>query len=164
MTNQQKKQYQAINLRTSIPYKAGYTFIGWKTGNTVYQPGERYDEEQSMTIIRYLEKAGGYFGWQTGSGKPCFVCSYRGRYRYETALKAADALKKSLDVDKFSDIIVADGNKLSGCAGRKLSCKGEEGAAHPCGSQRSKRKMIENTSRKTYRREEPFIFWAEAMS
>ena len=35
---------------------------------------------------------------------------FAGDTRYETALKTADALKKSLDVDKFSDIIVADGN------------------------------------------------------
>ena len=36
---------------------------------------------------------------------------FAGDTRYETALKTADALKKSLGVDKFSDIIVADGNK-----------------------------------------------------
>ena len=35
---------------------------------------------------------------------------FAGDTRYETALKTADALKKSLKVDKFSDIIVADGN------------------------------------------------------
>ena len=35
---------------------------------------------------------------------------FAGDTRYETALKTADALKKSLNVDKFSDIIVADGN------------------------------------------------------
>ena len=35
---------------------------------------------------------------------------FAGDTRYETALKTADALKKSLGVDKFSDIIVADGN------------------------------------------------------
>ena len=35
---------------------------------------------------------------------------YAGTSRYETALKTADALKKSLKVDKFDYIIVADGN------------------------------------------------------
>ena len=35
---------------------------------------------------------------------------FAGDTRYETALKTADALKKSLKVNKFSDIIVADGN------------------------------------------------------
>ena len=110
MTNQQKKQYQAINLRTSIPYKAGYTFIGWKTGNTVYQPGERYDEEQSMTLSAIWKKQEDTSDGKQDPENPASFVRIAGDTRYETALKTADALKKSLTVDKFSDIIVADGN------------------------------------------------------
>ena len=38
------------------------------------------------------------------------IVRYAGDTRYETALKAADALKTSLEVKDFSSIIVADGN------------------------------------------------------
>ena len=110
VTNQQKKQYQAINLRTSIPYKAGYTFIGWKTGNTVYQPGERYDEEQSVTLSAIWKKQEDTSDGKQDPENPASFVRIAGDTRYETALKTADALKKSLGVDKFSDIIVADGN------------------------------------------------------
>ena len=110
VTNQQKKQYQAINLRTSIPYKAGYTFIGWKTGNTVYQPGERYDEEQSMTLSAIWKKQEDTSDGKQDPETPASFVRIAGDTRYETALKTANALKKSMDMKSFDSIIVADGN------------------------------------------------------
>lgn len=38
------------------------------------------------------------------------VVRYAGATRYDTALETADALKRSLGVDKFNNIIIADGN------------------------------------------------------
>lgn len=49
---------------------------------------------------------------------------YAGDTRYETALKAADALKKSLAVEQFENIIVADGNNYpDALAGNYLAKK-----------------------------------------
>lgn len=65
------------------------------------------DYTGSVTKQFQINKPG---GMETGLFAESNTIRLVGGTRYETAIEAADALKKSLDVDKFENIIVADGS------------------------------------------------------
>ena len=110
---QQKNQYQAINLRTTEPVRSGYTFEGWKSNSKsssgkIYKPGERYDEERSDTLYAVWKKTESKPEEKPDQGSGSFV-RYAGTDRYKTSMLAANALKSSLGVSRFDNIIVASG-------------------------------------------------------
>ena len=57
---QSKKLYKPITLRTKVPKRKGYTFLGWKPKRDpikkLYQPGEYFNEDINETFIAQWEK------------------------------------------------------------------------------------------------------------
>ena len=58
--DQTKKHGEALNLSTTVPAKAGHTFLGWGIGadptTAVYQPGDQYSNNETVTLVAVWQK------------------------------------------------------------------------------------------------------------